>query len=396
MSIAKARVQSLSGRVRILGGLLILLTMALLVLGLWPFHSPKNQAGWIANGNGLRLGKRSTVLSSNPLSVADSQGQFGCSLELWLVPNRGDDTGTILAFYDAGTGSLFAIRQQLTDLVLEQERLGGVLPKKAQKVYVDELLQAKKAIFLTVASSAGGTAIYADGELVKRIPGFRFSTKDVARRLIVGDSPGQSDGWSGQFRGLAIYSQDLTVAQVRRHHAAWMQAGTPEANGIEGFAALYTFSEHAGAIAHGTDSTGVELYIPARYSIVDKTILEAPWNAFEPTWNYWQDVAINIGGFVPLGLLAAMYYSAVRGGPVGNSRGKLAAIVLGGAISLTIEGLQVFLPTRDSDMTDVMTNTLGTCIGAAMLGWEPARRAVDGVLGGIEFMARQVGITFTN
>ena len=47
-----------------------------------------------------------------------------------------------------------------------------------------------------------------------------------------------------------------------------------------------------------------------------------------------------------------MYYSALRQGQVANSRAMLAAIALGGAISLTIEGLQVFLPTQDSDMTD--------------------------------------------
>jgi VanZ family protein len=392
MSVAKASISLTSVRVRVLGGLLILLTLVLLVLGLWPFHSPKNQVTWLPNRNGLQLGPRSTILSANALNISNLQDQFSCSMEMWLTPDRINDTGTILAFYDSGTRSLLAMRQQLTDLVLDKERLESILPKSAQKVYVDELFHAKKPIFLTIASGGEGTAIYADGKFVKQIPGFRFSTKDVARRLIVGDSPGQSDGWSGQFRGLAIYSQDLTAAQVRRHHAAWMRTGTPEATVTEGLSALYTFSEHAGSMAHGTPGTGVELYIPDRYSIVDKTILEAPWNAYEPTWNYWQDVANNVSGFVPLGLLAAAYYSATRG----NTRGMLAAIALGGAISLTIEGLQVFLPTRDSDMTDVLTNTLGTCIGAAMFDWNPARRAVDGVLGGIEFMARRMGISFTN
>ncbi|MGD0310449.1 MAG: hypothetical protein ABSC02_14330, partial [Acidobacteriota bacterium] len=36
----------------------------LLVAGLWPFHSPRNQVTWVAGGNGLHLGRHGTILSS--------------------------------------------------------------------------------------------------------------------------------------------------------------------------------------------------------------------------------------------------------------------------------------------------------------------------------------------
>lgn len=77
------------------------------------------------------------------------------------------------------------------------------------------------------------------------------------------------------------------------------------------------------------------------------------------TRSYWGAVVKNIIGFVPFGLCFCACLSAHK-----VRRAALATVTLGALTSLTIEVLQAYLPTRDSGMTDIITNTLGTYAGA--------------------------------
>ncbi len=96
--------------------------------------------------------------------------------------------------------------------------------------------------------------------------------------------------------------------------------------------------------------------------IVREKFLEPPWKEFYPRWAYWKNVGINIGGFIPLGFFFCAYLTSVRQ----VSRPRLVTMILGAAASVTIEVLQAFLPTRDSGMTDIITNTLGTYLGVLL------------------------------
>jgi VanZ family protein len=86
--------------------------------------------------------------------------------------------------------------------------------------------------------------------------------------------------------------------------------------------------------------------------------LTAPW----PRYITGFDIAVNVAGYVPFGLLAiAALHPRVRG---------LAAFALAvagaGALSLVLEAAQTYLPARFAANLDVLCNLGGAAIGAAL------------------------------
>ena len=73
-------------------------------------------------------------------------------------------------------------------------------------------------------------------------------------------------------------------------------------------------------------------------------------------------MAVNILGFIPFGFTVSAWLRKDGG----RKRMPVTVLVVlaGAGISLLIELLQVYLPTRDSSLTDFMNNTLGAYIGA--------------------------------
>ena len=113
---------------------------------------------------------------------------------------------------------------------------------------------------------------------------------------------------------------------------------------------------------HNQITSGSDLVIPESFRIPFKPFLKAPWTEFSFSRPYLRDVFINVSGFVPFGFFFCMYFSWGRA----SRRTVLATIVLGAVFSLTIEVLQWYIPMRDSGTTDILTNTLGTALGAML------------------------------
>jgi hypothetical protein len=336
----------------------------ILTLGLWPFHSPDNEVSWLANRNGLAFGRFSTVISSAALQVTGQEGGApgpAGTVEVWLQPRRIWGQGTILAIYNPGNLHQFSLRQSLSDLALETAIRENPHPANTARLYVPDAFRKPRPVFLTIASGIHGTAVYTNGVLARTAPHFQLAAEAFTGRLVLGDAPGQTDSWSGDLLGLAIYCRELTAAQALRHYETWTQRARPALSGEERNAALYLFDERAGNVVHDHAGSGVHLYIPSKYMVLEQIFLEPFWREFSLSRSYWDSALKNIIGFIPFGFCFCACLSAHK-----LRRAALATVILGTLVSLAIEILQAYLPTRDSGTTDIFTNTLGTCIGAVV------------------------------
>jgi VanZ family protein len=329
------------------------------MLGLWPFRARRNGVTWIVNRNGLRFGKDSTVLSSASLQFRDFGNAIGASLEIWPQPNDIWDSGTLLAFYSAKNLYQFSLRQDQIDLSLNVAADENH-HARARKLRIKDVFR-KTAPFITITSARDGVSVYIDGAPAVANRQFPVSAANFNGRFVVGDSPGQPDSWTGRLFGLAIYGRQLTQTEISRNYASWKQNGRPELPKDERNLALYLFDERRANIVRDQAYSGVNLYIPEKYEVMEKIALEPFWNEFNMSRIYWSSALKNIVGFIPFGISFCSYFSVVR--PV--KRATLLTVALGLCVSLTIEILQAFLPNRDSGTTDLITNTLGTWAGAA-------------------------------
>jgi VanZ family protein len=336
--------------------------IGILVACLWPFHSPRNQVAWLEQRNGVQVGGHATIVSRGAIMPSDRPALNAWTLEMWLRPGKTYQSDTILAFYNPARPRGLLLRQWNTDFLVERRLWSREVDDGTPDFGVERVFREGRTVFLTLTSGPQGTSLYIDGNLVRVAPQLRLSGDNLSGRLVVANSPVDSDSWFGELRGLAFYSRELNEAQVLRHFAAWTQTGGPDVTQDEDPVALYLLNEKSGSAIHNQVLSGANLYIPDRYLEVHQAFLKRPWNEYRPGWDYWKTVLINIAGFVPLGFFLYGYLSlALR-----VRRGAFITILIGGLLSLTVETLQAFLPTRDSGMTDIITNTLGTALGAAL------------------------------
>ena len=132
-----------------------------------------------------------------------------------------------------------------------------------------------------------------------------------------------------------------------------------------GLIGLYPFNEGKGERIGNRTSDSCPLLKPAVFHPRQKVILEWPTKERLKRWGFYQDLAVNILGFIPLGYFLAL--RLMRFSRLSAPGAGAATLLLGALLSLGIELTQVYLPTRDSSAGDLIFNILGTLAGIMLL-----------------------------
>jgi hypothetical protein len=353
----------------VLAALCVVTLCGILAAGLWPFNPyPKNEVSWLPNQNGLSFGDYGTLFSSGEFHSTNSPTDKSCSLEIWLQPGLANDSNNILAFYSREDPLQFSIGQTGDSLFMRR----GIEDEKHHLrhpvIIVNHVFRKDQKLFISIRSDGQVADVYLNGVQATTSKDFRLTSGAFAGRLVVGNSPIENNSWSGDIWGIAIYRKALSLLEIQQHSGAWIDSGNVEIAEDNSPLGVYLFNERVGSVVHNKVLSEPDLYIPEHYTILAPPFLELPWKEFRRNWDYGKDVLENIAAFIPLGFLFCAYFSSLR-----IKWAVPGAIILGGVVSLTIEVLQVFLPMRDSGITDIITNTTGTAAGALFYCWKPVR-----------------------
>ncbi len=341
-----------------------------LFVGLWPFEfHPRNNLGWRPGANGTFFGWPSIIYSEGSFdlgSTARTSYAGAVTIELYVRSEHkpGREVGSILTFFDGELPENLLVAQWKDDLllrVISRETRGR---KNFREVGVDAGLRPGARRFIAITSSAASTNFYLDGILAREIPGLSVRPEALRGRLLLGNGPQGNQRWAGKMFCVAIFNRSLAACEISLHQRFWAGDRLRQLQSKPGLSALYFMDERSGATIPDRSPSGIPLLVPERFQVLKRTVLVLPWEDPHPYFSDTGDVSINVLGFIPFGFFYFIYRTQVR--PGRPFRNAVLAVAVSGIISLAIELIQVYLPTRSSSLTDLICNVVGSGIGVAM------------------------------
>jgi VanZ family protein len=311
---------------------------------------------WIQPENGLHFDAYGQAYSTSPwiLNESGGTGDLSFTIELWLrvAETRHPQASAIFSIHGVSDGSDLSIAQSGSDLVVQGHFRDPNGTQQRQLRFYD-VCRGSQPLFVTITSSQEDTILYSDAK--PQPERYGLFPERYCGRLLLGHAPRGIEPWTGDILGLAVYDRALPADEIAQQYADWLQHKPLL---LQGARALYTFDERMGNLIRNRMGSAPSLIIPATFKPLHPTVLAVP----HPFRLHRVDTVVNILGFIPLGFFICAYLE--DGKRYSERNAFVRAIIFGALTSFGIELFQVFLPSRDSSLPDVINNVVGTTAGA--------------------------------
>jgi VanZ family protein len=333
----------------------------MLFAGLFPFtFAPKNNVVFNPRDSSISFSRPAAAFDADTFTQTEKRALSDSTVTIaFRIRSAGYPLWRIsrIMSIDEGNRLRFEIGQWHNSLVVQS--FSGDLPLGSKReMSVLGILDSGATRNIGIVTGPGGTKISVDGKLTRANPDFHpFS--DTARgpwRIAIGGSLSGKYTWKGTLFCFTIFPGNVVGLTSARDYL-----GLENAERAYGSIVKFTFDKQP--VAAPGMSGRHELVVRPRFPVVPE-VLVSPWNDFTNDASYYADIAVNVIGFLPFGFFFALFL--LQRFTTSRWKTVVAVAATGLLISLSIELLQVFIPGRSSQLSDVMTDTFGTLVGACV------------------------------
>jgi len=350
---------------------LYLISLFYALLQPFDFDFRTNNVKWLQEKNGIRFDQDGKAISNDSmpgLYQILTEGN-GLTLEVWISTYDilQDGPARILSYSINPSLRNFTLAQSRDKLVMrlrtEITDLNGVLPH----IEVAGIFEAKRIYHIVVTYDFDQECVFVNGKkhLCDGTVRGKFSNWDPSFKLVIGNEVTGNRPWLGEIYYAAIYNQALDSREIKiRYETGITNTMCPDANQLNDDTIpviCYPLKEKEGdkIVDAGLSPYKFNLHIPER--LLEKNpILNTPWFKDLKYYLFTMRSLFNILGFIPLGFLL---HRLMRAKFKFDFQTVSIVLIIGLSISLGCEILQHFLPTRFSQITDVLTNFAGLSFG---------------------------------
>ena len=328
---------------------LLVCVLGIGVLTLYPFNFRQRNNAVAADG--LSIMPPGTAYTLHSHEALSSLYQFTILLDVTPEVEDLNRVGRILSSAKDFSSQNFAIAQWHNSLNIQ---FFSRESRQFNEMTVNDVFRKGKPVSIAITFNGATLRCYLNGikKTERRTGPMALTLWDAAYPLVVGTDPNGTMQWEGVLHTAAIFDRAFKGSELQKPALIFKRYSS---------IIHYDFDRRQSPLIPSTGTDTGSLYIPALYQPYDRITLFDTFHFLGRQRLYVRDIVANIIFFLPVGFFSATLFR--------RSFKKIISIIflsaaIGASLSITVELLQITLPSRYSSMIDVFSNTTGTALGA--------------------------------